>query len=534
MNNELEFSLCLKQLLDILGISGTRLAKAINVDPSLVSKWRNGRRVISPSSNHLNQISNYIFKNVTNTYQEKAIWNISDEYNIPIEIEASCSLKKYVHAILSTTNQASIIKHQNNKERVSQVKVDAKNTLDDKYQINENTISSYKNTNCNSISSKKFDLVLGPRNILNESIGLLKSALDKPCPTNEPILITFFSESKSFSDFEDIYLEYCKVLMQVMEKGWNIKFLIRLNGNINRNLMIINEIKMLAMSGRFCPYYIKKYNFWDIPRDYIVVPTVGTLSSIGSQDINKLDSAFLTRDKQTTQILKNHINQLLKLSSPILNTSPNIKDLDLLSKIAVLEEYNGDRYSFEPCLSIFSIPLDLYEKYLYLNKNEMYNEKFKKRICCHKRRMETFIRQIKYYNYYDICSKKAIEALVKNYKYSYIRAKPSDILIYLKNTIHMLEKYENYHIALLNDNEIENDFNISWLIKDSYNVVIYNHNQLKEDSPYHKRIGFTISEPTLVNTFKHHFQNMWEEMAPICKDKKSVIFWLKNQIKSLI
>lgn len=64
MDLEQENWLCLKQLLNTLNINENKLAKAINVDPSLISRWVNGKRPISAKSDYIKVISNYLSKNV--------------------------------------------------------------------------------------------------------------------------------------------------------------------------------------------------------------------------------------------------------------------------------------------------------------------------------------------------------------------------------------------------------------------------------------------------------------------------------------
>ena len=65
----MKFGECLKQLLSILGISMNQLSKAINVDSSLVNRWVNDKRIPLYNTSYIEHISEYLSKNVTNTFQ---------------------------------------------------------------------------------------------------------------------------------------------------------------------------------------------------------------------------------------------------------------------------------------------------------------------------------------------------------------------------------------------------------------------------------------------------------------------------------
>lgn len=542
MISKIEFGQCLEELLSILNISGIKLAKAINVDPSLVSKWRNGKRVVSSKSNYIELISDYISKSIKNDYQKKELIKFINSLDISLLDEDSSNLQKYIYRILSVTNQISTQKHLKTINEAPYSKNRSSLNANDNLHIYKNTITPYNATELNvpNNPTKTFELIVGHRNVIHAGIDLLKSVLNRPCCTEEPIIVTFFTEQDSFSSFEETYLEWNKVLVEVLNKGWRVIKIIRLSENLNRNLKIINEIETCFHSDTYYPYYLNNYNLLGIPCEYIIVPEVGSLSCIGSQGIYKFDSAFLVKDKQSTEIQSQHIKLLLKPSSPLLNACEPIRSLKTCSTVPLIEESNGDRYSFMYNLSVLTIPLNLYKKKLFLNPNKMSDEEIQKRISLHKRRIDAFIKQIKHYRYYNIYSKKAIVKLLSSGDYACVRAKPSEVLIHIENVIHMLEKYDNYHIALFNDIEDNNVSKTSWSIKDGHNVLLQNCDTntnvgfgTASYANYNSGLSATISEPTIVNAFKHYFMNLWSEIPPIDKTKKSVISWFKNQIKGM-
>ena len=50
----------LSALMHLFKLSNSKLARGINVDPSLISRWKSGERQMSPNSPHVPAIASYI------------------------------------------------------------------------------------------------------------------------------------------------------------------------------------------------------------------------------------------------------------------------------------------------------------------------------------------------------------------------------------------------------------------------------------------------------------------------------------------
>ena len=505
----MQFGKCLSELLRVLEISRSKLAKGINVDPSMVSRWITGKRALPPKSNYLELISNYLSDNMINTLQEENIKSIVTHFNIQVSIEDCSNMKEYIHKLLTASQQETEIEHPNNTNKWNE-------------HIPEASMSN------------SYELILGHSNIVEAGIELLKSALEKPCNSTTPIITTFYTDLDSFGNFENYDIEWNDVLSKVLKKGWNIKKLIRITENMDRNFKIINELKTHFSTGRYDPYYINKYCFIDRAIDYIIVPTIGTLVCIGSQNNKRFDSAFLVKDQHTTCIIQGFLMQFFNQSSPLISSKYQTRNVDLASEIAEIEEQNGNRYAFKYGLSIITIPLNIFESYLLSKNRERSKEEITKQILYHEKRLEGFYKQVENYKYYDICSKKSIEEMINFGNYHCYKIKISIVLEHLKNVVYMLEKHDNYQIALLNDNQIKNVEGITCMIKDSHGVLMQNHNLLKQVScNNNKEISISIYEPIIVNAFKNYFMDLWNEIPSVNKKKPAVISWFKEKIKSI-
>lgn len=61
----------LNALMHLFKLSNSKLARGINVDPSLVSRWKSGERQMSPASPHVPAIASYFLRLNAYHYQRE-------------------------------------------------------------------------------------------------------------------------------------------------------------------------------------------------------------------------------------------------------------------------------------------------------------------------------------------------------------------------------------------------------------------------------------------------------------------------------
>lgn len=542
MQNSWDFSMCISTLLSILDISSNKLAKAINVDPSLISRWKTGKRKVSPESNHLKAIADCFSSKILNDYQKTTIINIASKFNLPISIEYSNNMKEHIYILLISSLQGSKnVNVKNNSIKTSNIN----HIINPNFDVN----TGYNNDICypSHITDNKsaslqqcaftktgyisnFEMIIGHSNVINAGINLLKSLPKKPDYIKESILITFLTELDSFSNFENTYLEWHNALLEAQAKDWSINKLMNINENINRNMKIINEFLVNIMSKKYHPYYLNKYDSIIKLREFIMIPSIGILVCLCSENTDRIDSAFLIRDEQALKALKGALDLCINYTKPLITNRFTEQNIGLLAEIANYEELSGDRFTFNFCLNYIITPLDLIEKFSFSTKEKMSDKKIFKRDYQYKRIKKAFHKQIKNYKFFDIYSKSFIENLVKISKSPLTQIEPSDILKLFENIVYMLKKYDNYNIGLLNNSSLGALSDFSWMVKGS-NIILTNYADRNKKTV--SKSCISISEPNIVNTFKNHFEDLWHQIPPINKEKESVISWFESQMKGL-
>jgi len=548
MDNYLTFSECLTAILDALDLKCSKLAKEINVDPSLIYKWLRGERVPPYDTPYIDLISNYIAGKISNNFQMKALTDLLDKHGIELPqgnmdlqnrirmwlLEAqgySMKLKKKAKTRIRNNwdNVSSIADFVKNIDNIKCTKVDGNkpDTISHDSAINESIICSHDN----------IQVIKGHPEIIYSMIKLLKQAQKEPDSDNNIILITFNSEMDMLLD-DNIRHELIHTIYKILSYGWSIVFHIRLDNNIQRTINIIEIMQSLLSRGNLAIYYYKTNDDAFILNELCIIPDTGALFCFSSKIGQQVDRAFWYHEKESIDTLKAYFLQQLTFAKPLLKSYPSQKTIEFQQAFAELEETPGDRYIFKNGLSTLTMPVNLYEKYLKLGNRS--DQEISYREFWHKKRLETFEAQVKYYEFKDICFIESLERLVKYKKYSFDEyymlesrvPDNEDIICHLENVINMLRKYDNYEIAFVSKKDFNNLSNIYWAVKGNISVLIetYNRDKMIDDDSFNTEMNFIVTEKSIVNAFHDYFLKIWNDIPEENKSKRNTI----NLLQSLI
>ena len=553
------FGECLKKLMKVLNLNGSVLAKGINVDSSLIYKWVRNERVPSYSSSHIDSISDYFVKCIINSFQQEKVISVLEECGFQISegelIDILNAIRKYLFE--SQGYSIEIFKNKTINEKVKaplKVKNSLK-TLNTPFSVISNACgqTSIDNNHAYELSelnipddsswdSENVKIIKGNNDVLYSALSLLQSAPSKPDNKDDEILIALNSSTNFMHNYKEYNVQWRHVLFRVLNKGWTIIILLRLNDDRKNIFKIIEDMQFALSIGKYRIYYYNKNDEFAV-NELIVVPKRGALYCFSSRIKNQVDSAFLFKSKQSIKLLSEHFCQSFSSAKPLLHAYPSQISTEFQHKLTTVEENLGDRYVFKGGISTITIPMNLYEKYLEMSKKP--KEETLLRLNYHRRRLDAFKNQIKYYKYKDIWFKEPIERLVSEKKYSFDKyyllenniPDDKDIVCHLENAVYMLERYENYEIAIVNENNYENISEMCWMIKENSSVLIEtfnSHIQRKtKDDYYNSEINISISEKEVINAFRDYFIMIWSEISYHDKQKEEVINWLKNQIDLL-
>lgn len=509
---KITFGDCLKLLLSTLDISNSRLSKAINVDSSLVNRWINGKRVPPYNSNHVENISEFLSRNVYNTLQRQQIDNIY--LDVCSSKEVDDNIREKIKSILLETQGYSI---ECNKRKSKEI-----NLFDN--------VTSYSDL------SSEDKVVFGTDSIFNTYIKLLDLAANQKSGKSDTVYITYnnllFSEHLSYNDIT----EWVNTLHKVIKNGWNVILLIRSFANSVLTARFINSIISLVTTGRLKIYYVKNYDNTTIGDGLVVVPDIGVLSCFTDNSQPIVNCGLYIRSKSAITMFQKHFQGIIdKYAQPLVNIFT--KRSEFSNYVVDSEDDIGNRFLYKYFFSILTLPEHLYLKLLerknYNNATKIQSMEF------YKKRLKSFLSYIQTYEYKDVYLSSSIKDLIKNhqfYLYNHdgvetVYMDTHEIIEYLENIISMLLKYDNYSIAFLPKNYYNSDLmeSFSCIVKERTGVLFESETNFAKK----ENVQTSITEPTLVKAIYDYFIKLWDNIPPENKDKSEVISWLQQQVNIL-
>ncbi len=492
------FGECLFYLLELFKINGSKLAKGINIDQSLVYKWMRNERIPAYHSPYIELIVNYLTANMDNPYHEKNITEFllrekaqsSDCFDMVLEIRNM--LYEAQSYSLEQKRDASIIKQETFKAEIAG-------------------------------HAGMVTVIKGFNKVIRCAIMLLAKApvhSDK----DDTIFVTFNSNASLVRD-KDSITRWKKALAGVLSKGWKVSFLVSLNDNVNRTLKILRALHAAFGSDRFNVYY-KKVVGTASGSELIIVPQTGALVCFSTNNKDQPDSGFLFQSEDCREVLTGHFYQLLASAKPLFIKYPRQVPFEYQKLMVETEEHMGDRFVYNGGHAA-SVPYGLYKKYLQQcpGVKDVPTSAY-----LQKRRLDAFNTQVKIFKFKDIWFKETIEKIVLERKYvsghnhassCYVLEK-EDIVIHIENIIQMLRKYKNYEIAIINQCEAVCDS--CWTVKSTSYVLV-------EGKSNNTDINLAATEQNIVAAYREFFLNLWNDIPHINKDKDRIITWLKSLLE---
>jgi hypothetical protein len=519
---KISFGECLSVLLKVFNINGSKLAKGINIDQSLVYKWLRNERIPAFDSPYINLITNYLTDNLnSNPYIENRITKI-----LPFDEDASL---KYLNVKSEVRNmlykaQSYSLEFKNDKLNI----LTGYNT----YHYSDKPAYSRLKLEAIDKSTDKVKIIIGIKAVFDNIIDLVAKASENR-PINNSILISLNSNMAYLHHYGSINIRWKNALVSAINNGWKVVFLVSLNDDTKRTIKIIEDMQIALNTNRLYVYYTNAEYDMSIGNELVIVPQVGALFCFSSHIRNQVDSAFLFQSTESIDALAGHFFQYFSSARPLYNTYPSQKFIEFQKLFANVEEQLGDRFVFKGGHSTITIPSSLYEKYI---KHSIKKEhEASQRLNLHRKRIEAFKAQVKYYLFRDIWFKESIERLVFDKKYffdenyilgNYIPVK-EDILSHIKNIIFMLQEYKNYEVAIVSEKDYEDICKICWMVKGTSYVMI----EAIDSNDCTAEINLAITEEKAVAAYREYYLNLWNSIPQINKNKVEIINWLNSLIQ---
>ncbi|MDD4571145.1 MAG: hypothetical protein PHN47_01470 [Clostridia bacterium] len=512
----MNFAEKLRLLMDIQGISASRLSKEIKVDASLVSRWRSGIRIPPQNSNHFTNISNYFAHSANMDYQKIALLEI---------MNASYDLKNE-----SADLFAELLKNWLNEQDTAENAVGINNFLGKMQMFGKNSISKLPelDTELPTGIPQNIEAFYGIEGIQKAVLKLLTMTAMQDTPRTLLLFsdqnINWLTKDKAFA------AKWANLMITCLSKGNSIRIIHNPSRDLSEMFEAIEKWLPVYMTGHIEPYYCPKYHESLFKHTVFIAPDLCAVQShiVAGQE-QKAEYLF-TLDKSRINNLTQFYNAYLEQCHPLLKiyTGKNIQKLPPVG--LELEEQKSNAFLLLPSFSVFSMSEALFEQILNradidVSSKNLILKQFQKQ-------KQAFLDNLKHYAYTEIVLPLATELfLYGNYRintYPFMNLgelyyNNAEYKEHLKNIVDLLKKYRNYSITILKYNAIPN---IQVIAKENIGMIFG-----KTNAPCS---FFAVNQINICTSFYNYMEKIAENMKKQEKDKKHLIEQLQSSMQHIL
>ncbi len=529
--NKMTFGKCLKLLLATLNVPMSHLAKAINVDNSLVSRWVHEKRLPSYVASYIDNIAEYLSRKILNTYQIKLLDELYFDLIEHDNIREITNIEK-IRALLYHSLNYSI--ECKKKEKTSADISKSKNQI----AVNANMIDIPQANITNSVDLSSNDKVIyGISNIFSTVITMLEKASKHKRRDNNIIYFTLcnYLDNSFFSDNRILYIQ--KLLQKVIENGWKVYFLIRLDNNIERILRFIHFILPIGGSGSIYVYYFNKYDIFMPGKEMYIVSGIGALSCYPAGQSMVINCGFYLKNKSAIDIFTNYINLLIQANAySAITYYTKDRNEEYYHSLLEITGKSGNQFDYNSNFSMYYLPEKLYRKFLW--KTKLSHQEKLLSLQYYKKQWSGIVANLENHQYNSIYFSETLELLMNSQilclstysGFEKVKLGVQDMIDYLKHVIHFIMTYDNFQVAVIfQDTNLVKNNGYSYIIKERRAVYFNSFGSFESTA----EVRLSIEEPMTVKAFSEYFNMVWEKISPINKDKDEIVTWLQSYITML-
>jgi len=499
--------------MELENITNTKLAKAINVYASLISRWRNGKRNVNKDACYIEDIAKYFSVRATAEYKKMALLQFM---GIPVskDMEDEGYIEKEMINWLKSDKNMEYDTMEGFFSKISNIG-------------NEKDIENIRNMDAHIISSNtKIDEALDCQKIYVGNKGKRAATLvflTEVLKSNTRTPLLLYSDEDINWLIEDP--EFIKIwnilLIKILMKGHKIKIIHTVNRNVHEMIYAIEKWMPLYMVGDIEPYYYPKYREDVFKKTMFVAPNI---IAVNSQSLDNISGTTVIIDEASalenqTILFNNYIKKCRSLMKIF-------KGKDIITGFHIRNEFyaqEGDTLYKSSSLSLDTIPIKLLKDILIEeNISEVDNELI---LNAQKVQNKAFIKNIENNKYSEfiyipeIAEIEARKVIISHSNMMFGRSiyyKRDQYICHLKNIIMLLNKYKNYNVYILQDRWP----NIHLAVKSEVGVIIS-----KNDSP---PALFAFNHINMTEGMYYYLEMEMEKLSNLDRDKERVISKLQD------
>lgn len=481
----MDFSNKLNMIMTILNCNNSRLGRGINVDPSLISRWKSGSRKLKPNSPYIPLIVDFLLRTEPMAYQVESINNmLGTEFQLK-KYGDICKFKNALIEWLSSPNE-SLINYRASSSDQNSLKF---NTLmeklsdfsfEDTSKISIPQSSSIKNTGRETTLSV-YSGIEGKRNaVLNIMNTLLSS--DKPRE-----LLCFSDENVEWlTGDRDFYLKWAFLMKAAVNAGHKIKIIHIINRSPNEIMEAIDQWAPLHLTGKLESYYMPKYVANRIKKSFWVIPNILASGAITASPDELCECTYISEDEEIVNNMEGVFEGLLSSCRKYFKIYNSSSAQDFTSSLLEFDAAIGNVITLKDNLTSVTLPENVLKR--MLNRTNLSTLEKNIRIELHKQRQKSFLKNLSRFKVTDILSIDALFDIisvnlnsVEDISSLSMTYEPQDLYDHIMSIIGYLKEYDNYKFIPIKKDMFNYGNNIFISVKDATGSILgkWNNNPAK-------------------------------------------------------
>lgn len=500
----MDFGKKLSLLLNVLGITNNSLAKALSIDPSLVSRWRSGSRTPAKDSHYVEAIAKYVVDHIKMEHQKLAICEITG--CMPQVLDSHALIEMVTKWLLDTPMPDTRLI----------------GGFLDKVGLFKTFSPQIGNIDIPLEGQRvDFEIFYGNEGKQRGVMKFLYLALQHK---EQGTLLLYSDENVNwFLSDRNYALRLSGVLIELTKKGWKVKIIHTMSRDISEMLGAIDFWLPLYMSGSVIPYYNPRYREHYFRRTLFVIPKIAAFNCSAFEGFQHGAVNLLVTEKQIVELFEEEYNKFLSTCRPLMKI-PQIGSQEMFELLEDFEEQSASSFLMTDGLPFVTMPAEIIEKILRRSGMEL------EQIISHWRKRSTFFeKNLKEHSCVHILTLPDLEQ-IRTERVSVELPQPEGVLFYsleeyiehVEYLIYLVKRYQNYHLCISPKN-INSNVHVS--VKDQVGVTVF-----KKDQPVRL---FAINHPEMTNAFYCYAEDFLNRLPRESKDKESVVRVLERLIQDL-
>jgi hypothetical protein len=487
-------------------LSNSRLAAALSVDPSLISRWRSGSRTPSRKSRYLESIAAFIVRRIEKPSQRAALMEI---LSLPAASPAgSAELEKILLLWLDGAEKSEDTMIDNLLNRMQTFGKQSNLPPPPGYSLD------LPEADISAVST--FYGIKGKQAAVMEFLSLV---LASPAPTT---LLLYSDESMEWLTSDpEFYVTWGYMTFMVLSKGHRIRIVHTLQRDIAEMHEAIESWLPLYMTGSIEPYYYPRYREQIFRRTLFVAPGIASLTTVSMADSASGAAHQLNRNPRVVHALSDEFNRFLSFCRPLMRVVTGDQLVHYPALRSELEEQAGNLITAGIFPSSITLPQSLLPALMLDDTQD------KDRITSlHHERFNRFTRDLSDHTYTEILYLSGENDLLEramdsdfslSYFTDHLRYTREALKTHLLHIVQLLEVYPNFHFWVVPH---AGHGSVHLTVKEDVGVLLH-----KTDHPH---IAFAFNQPQLTHSFHNYLESVTEQIVSENRNRQSAICRLRD------